>query len=144
MGIGSDDPQNQETAGGEIEGMAIRVHKANSRSAAPLVSLVLLDWECRERFHTLDWLNRQDAPRDQYEIIWVELFHRVVPEAMAQADVVITCGQKGLYHKHIGYNIGLLHARGAIMVICDSDAVYPPGFISSASLPRSRAPTAEN
>ena len=50
---------------------------------------------------------------------------------MEQADVVITCGQKGLYHKHLGYNIGLLHARGAITVICDSDAVYPPGFISS-------------
>ena len=38
------------------------VHKANSRPGEPLVSLVLLDWECRERFHTLDWLNRQDAP----------------------------------------------------------------------------------
>jgi len=111
--------------------MATIVHKANSRPGKPLVSLVLLDWECRERFHTLDWLNRQDAPRDQYEIMWVELFNRVAPRAMEQADVVITCGQKGLYHKHDGYNIGLLRARGAITVICDSDAVYPPGFISS-------------
>ncbi len=111
--------------------MATLVHKANSRSSDPLVSLVLLDWECRERFHSLDWLNRQDAPRDQYEIIWVELFNRVVPAAMELADVVITCRQKGLYHKHHGYNIGLLQARGAITVICDSDAIYPPGFISS-------------
>ena len=110
--------------------MATLVHKANSRSSDPLVSLVLLDWECRERFHSLDWLNRQDAPRDQYEIIWVELFNRVVPAAMELADVVITCRQKGLYHKHHGYNIGLLQARGAITVICDSDAIYPPGFIS--------------
>ena len=31
---------------------------------------------------------------------------------MERADVVITCGQKGLYHKHIGYNIGLLHSKG--------------------------------
>ena len=92
--------------------MTTIVHKANSRSAKPLVSLVLLDWECRERFHTLDWLNRQDAPRDQYEIVWIELFNRVAPEAMERADVVITCGQKGLYHKHDGYNIGLLRARG--------------------------------
>ncbi len=111
--------------------MATLVHKANSRSSDPLVSLVLLDWECRERFHSLDWLNRQDAPRDQYEIIWVELFNRVVPAAMELADVVITCRQKGLYHKHHGYNIGLLQAHGAITVICDSDAIYPPGFISS-------------
>ena len=62
---------------------------------------------------------------------------------MEQADVVITCGQKGLYHKHRGYNIGLLHARGAITVICDSDAVYPPGFISSI-LTAFRLPTARN
>ncbi len=111
--------------------MAAVVHKSNSRAGEPLVSLVLLDWECRERYHTLEWLNRQDAPRDQYEIVWVELYNRVAAEAMEQADVVITCGQKGLYHKHKGYNIGMLQARGAITVICDSDAVYPPGFISS-------------
>ena len=111
--------------------MAMKLHKTNSRPVEPFVSVVLLDWECRERFDTLDWLARQDAPRDQYELIWVELFSRVVPEAMEKADVVITCGQSGLYHKHKGYNTGLLHARGAITVVCDSDAVYPPGFISS-------------
>jgi len=111
--------------------MTTILHKANSRPGTPQVSLVLLDWECRERFHTLDWLNRQDAPREAYEIVWVELYNRVAAEALRQADVVITCGQKGLYHKHQGYNIGLLHGRGAITVICDSDAIYPPGFISS-------------
>ena len=111
--------------------MAVVVHKTNTRAADPLVSIVLLDWECRERFHTLEWLNRQDVPREQYEIIWVELHNRVLPEAMQQADVVLTCGQKGLYHKHKGYNVGLLQARGAITVVCDSDAVYPPGFVGS-------------
>lgn len=113
--------------------MAIKrtsVHKSNSSNKLK-VSVILLDWSCRERFHALDWLNRQNVPREQYELIWIELYDRVVPNAMEKADVVITCGQKGLYHKHEGYNIGLLHAKGKVITICDSDAVFPEDFIAS-------------
>lgn len=107
------------------------IHKNSSFNSSLKVSIILLDWSCRERFHSLDWLNRQNVPRDQYELIWIELYDRVIPEAMEKADVVITCGQKGLYHKHEGYNIGLLHAKGKIITICDSDAVFPEDFIAS-------------
>ncbi|EFK06790.1 conserved hypothetical protein [delta proteobacterium NaphS2] len=64
-------------------------------------------------------------------MIWVELYNRIVPDVMDKSDVVITCNQKGLYHKHIGYNIGLLYARGQVITICDSDALFPPDFIST-------------
>jgi hypothetical protein len=107
------------------------VHKRNSRPTNPLVSVILLDWTCRESFHALDWLGKQDVPRDQYELLWVELYDRVVPAAMEKGDVLITCGQKGLYHKHVGYNVGLLQARGQVVTICDSDAVFPPQFVRS-------------
>ncbi|MBI5599472.1 MAG: glycosyltransferase [Deltaproteobacteria bacterium] len=109
----------------------IKAHKAVERGPLPKVSLILLDWTCRERFFALDWLSKQDVPREEYEIIWVELYDRVVPEAMEKADVVITCGQKGRYHKHAGYNAGLLKARGEVITVCDSDAVFPPDFITS-------------
>jgi hypothetical protein len=107
------------------------VHKENTNLRIPKVSLILLDWSCRERFHALDWLNRQNVPREQYELIWVELYDRVVPEAIEKTDIVITCGQKGLYHKHVGYNAGLIHAKGKVITICDSDAVFPEDFIAS-------------
>lgn len=107
------------------------VHK-NSPPTAPRLSFILLDWECRERFTTLDWLNKQDVPRDQYELIWVELYDRVVDEVMDKADIVITCNQRGTYHKHLGYNIGLLQARGDLVCVCDSDAVFPADFVQSA------------
>jgi glycosyltransferase involved in cell wall biosynthesis len=106
------------------------VHK-NAPPAAPRLSIILLDWSCRERFSSLDWLNRQDLPRDQYELIWVELYDRVVDEVVEKADVVITCSQRGKYHKHLGYNIGLLHARGDLVCVCDSDAVFPGDFVAS-------------
>ncbi|MBI3611419.1 MAG: glycosyltransferase [Nitrospirae bacterium] len=107
------------------------IHKQQIKHSTPSVSLILLDWSCRESFHALDWLSRQNIPRDQYEIIWVELYDRVLPEAMEKADVVITCGQKGMYHKHVGYNAGLLHSKGQVITVCDSDAAFPPDFISS-------------
>lgn len=106
------------------------VHK-NSAPASPRLSFILLDWGVRERFSTLDWLLKQDIAKDQYELIWVELYDRVVDEVMEKADVVITCNQQGTYHKHLGYNIGLLQARGDLVCVCDSDAVFPPDFVRS-------------
>lgn len=110
--------------------MTAFVHK-NSSPSSPRLSIILLDWECRERFTTLDWLRQQDVLKDQYELIWVEAYDRVVDEVMQKADVVITCNQQGTYHKHIGYNAGLLHARGELVCVCDSDAVFPPDFVRS-------------
>ncbi len=106
------------------------VHK-NAGPTSPRLSFILLDWECRERFTTLDWLNKQDIPREQYELIWVELYDRVMDEVMEKADTVITCNQRGTYHKHLGYNVGLLQARGDLVCVCDSDAVFPADFVRS-------------
>ena len=106
------------------------VHK-NLAPEKPRLSIILLDWGCRERFTTLDWLNRQDIPKDQYELIWIELYDRVVDEVIEKADVVITCNQSGTYHKHLGYNVGLLQARGDLICVCDSDAVFPADFVRS-------------
>ncbi len=106
------------------------IHK-NASPSSPRLSIILLDWGCRERFTTLDWLLQQDVPKDQYELIWVEVYDRVVDEVMKKADIVITCNQQGIYHKHVGYNAGLLHARGELICVCDSDAVFPPDFVRS-------------
>ena len=110
--------------------MTVTVHK-NVPPSSPRLSFILLDWGCRERFSTLDWLRQQNVPKDQYELIWVELYDRVIDEVMEKADVVITCNQRGTYHKHLGYNVGLLHARGELICVCDSDAVFPSDFVQS-------------
>jgi glycosyltransferase involved in cell wall biosynthesis len=106
------------------------IHKSASPSL-PRLSIILLDWGCRERFTTLDWLRQQDVSKDLYELIWVEVYDRVIDEVLKKADVVITCNQQGIYHKHVGYNAGLLHARGELICVCDSDAVFPPDFVRS-------------
>jgi len=108
----------------------VEVHKDDA-PPAPRVSIILLDWSVRERFTVLKWLRQQDVPKDQYELIWVELFERVVPEVLESADIVMTCRQHGAYQKHLGYNQGLLKARGEIVVVCDSDAIFPRDFVRS-------------
>lgn len=110
--------------------MTMVVHK-DAGPASPRLSIILLDWGVRERFTTLDWLLAQNVPKDQYELIWIELFDRVIPEVIEKADLVINCNQRGKYHKHKGYNIGVLRSRGDLVCICDSDAVFPPDFVES-------------
>ena len=108
-----------------------KILKKNVTNNLPKVSLILLDWSCRENFFALDWLADQSVDRGDYEIIWVELFDRVLDQVISKVDVYITCGQKGRYHKHIGYNAGLLEASGDVVTVCDSDAVFPKDFILS-------------
>jgi len=46
----------------------------NCTGTNPKVSVVLPDWSCRESLHSLDYLNNQIMPREQYEIIWIEYY----------------------------------------------------------------------
>lgn len=95
------------------------------------LSIILHDWNVRERFHTLDWLSAQTVGRDQYEIIWVECYSRVLENVKAKVDQHLVLNQEGLYHKHKAMNAGLAVASGHIVTFCDSDAVYPPEFVAS-------------
>jgi radical SAM superfamily enzyme YgiQ (UPF0313 family)/tetratricopeptide (TPR) repeat protein len=117
----------------------------NAKTISPQVSVVLLDWSCRESFHALRYLNNQTVPREQYEIVWIEYYGRRSPEienglkeneALGQPPIVdqwIVMGMPGdvYYHKHLMYNIGIFVSRGRIVVICDSDAIFQPTFIES-------------
>ena len=54
----------------------MRFVKRNQREITPEISFVLMDWGCRESFHTLEYLNNQTERRDRYEIIWIEYYDR--------------------------------------------------------------------
>jgi hypothetical protein len=97
----------------------------------PKVSIILLDWSCREQFNSLSWLNDQSVDRDTYELIWIELYDRKINEVIKKADTLICLNQHGVYHKHKGYNQGLLLSNGEVVCICDSDAVFPYNFVES-------------
>jgi hypothetical protein len=114
-------------------------------SSAPRVTVVLLDWSCRESLHSLHYLNRQTVPRDRYELLWMEYFdrrderlRRLLDEDRAAGRppsidqwIVLDVPRSIYYHKHLMYNVGIAAARGSIVVNCDSDAVFRPTFIQT-------------
>ncbi|MFC2040822.1 glycosyltransferase [Chloroflexota bacterium] len=100
------------------------------------VSVILIDWSVRESFHSIDFLNKQTIPRDEYEIIWVEYYdHRPEPlknyTAQGKLDKWLVLNKTGMYMKHLMYNKGVIVSEGEIISICDSDAVFSPTFIQS-------------
>ncbi len=113
--------------------------------SAPVVSIVLLDWSCRESFHILDYLSEQTVPRGQYEVIWIEYYDRRSAEIKKRIDESIKLGKPPVvdkwivmdmpkdvyYHKHLMYNIGIVAGKGKIVTICDSDAIVKPSFVGS-------------
>ena len=123
----------------------MRILFDNPNTLSPQVSIILLDWSCRESFHVLHYLKRQSIPRDAYEIIWIEYFGRKAADIEKWLEesqnwgeppvvdrwIVMDMPDQIYYHKHLMYNIGLIASRGTIFTICDSDAVASPTFIES-------------
>ncbi|MGA2916324.1 MAG: glycosyltransferase [Sedimentisphaerales bacterium] len=114
----------------------------NKQITNPKVSVILLDWSCRESFHCLDYLNKQTISRQSYEIIWIEYYTRKAAEIEAKLKngskspiidqwIMLGMPENLYYHKHLMYNIGIVKSRGDIVVICDSDAIYEPSFVES-------------
>jgi hypothetical protein len=111
----------------------------------PQVSVVLLDWSCRQSAHVLDCLANQSVPRERYEIIWVEYYNQLseclknklrsdCPAASARAvDIaaVLEMPDGLCYHKHMMLNAGLMLARGQIVCFADSDAMMRRTFVES-------------
>jgi len=117
----------------------------NNSSALPKISIILVDWSSRESFHTLEYLNKQTIPRDQYEIIWIEYYGRIAHQMKMGLEeckklgkppildrwIVLGMSEDICYHKHLMYNVSILASKGEVVTICDSDAVVTGTFIES-------------
>ena len=118
---------------------------SGDKQISPKVSIALLDWSCRESFHTLDYLNNQTSLRNQYEIIWIEYYNKRPQEIDSKIKeyealgkppfldkrIVMGIEKDVYYHKHLMYNMGILASRGEIICFCDSDAIVKPTFVES-------------
>jgi hypothetical protein len=112
-----------------------------SSVVSPKVSVVLLDWSVRESLHSLNYLNRQTVPREDYELIWIEYYSRQLEQLteMPAKDsamridqwIMLNMPANCYYHKHLMYNIGIAVSRSNIVCICDSDAMFRNTFIDT-------------
>ncbi|MGE5194658.1 MAG: glycosyltransferase [Deltaproteobacteria bacterium] len=115
---------------------------ANHAKPGARVSVILLDWNVRESFHSLQYLNQQTVDRSRYELIWIQFYDKK-PQPLLDAVrageeagrpivdklVVMNYPRDFIFHKHRMYNLGIVLAEGEICVICDSDAMFTPTFI---------------
>lgn len=117
----------------------------SQRTSEPALSIVLLDWSCRESLHIFDYLSSQTVNRKNFEILWVEYYDRRAdaiktaiarkrgPAAHPPIDkwIVLDMPTNLYYHKHLMYNVGILASAGKIVTFCDSDAIVSDNFVSS-------------
>lgn len=132
----------------------MRIQFTNKNCFSPEVSVILVDWSCRESFHILHYLNNQTILREKYEIIWIEYYGRCPTEIEAGLK---ECGEVGkppivdkwivmdiadnvYYHKHLMYNVGILASNGKIVTLCDSDAIVSPTFVETIIKPFNEDP----
>ena len=105
----------------------MNIIKLNEKKVA--ISLILLDWKCRESFHIFDYLKKQIFK--DFEIIWVE-YYKNYPEELFSKDIdtwiVLEIEDDYYYHKHLMYNVGIFYAKGNIIVIMDSDVMLKETF----------------
>ncbi|MBF0344430.1 MAG: glycosyltransferase [Nitrospirae bacterium] len=113
----------------------------NQRQNKPMLSIILVDWSCRESIHAIDYLNKQSINRDQYEIIWIEYYsrHNADIETVLKKNkksghhvidkwLILNMPDDTLYHKHLMYNAGIAASRGEVVTFCDSDAIFGVNF----------------
>src|SRR5688572_33266729 len=112
---------------------------------SPKLSIVLLDWSCRESFHVLDYLADQTIPRSQYELIWIEYYDRRAEDIDEKLKRYALSGwpppldrwmlmrvpREIYYHKHLMYNAGVVVSRGDVVAICDSDFIVKVSFVGA-------------
>src|SRR6266851_5099101 len=108
----------------------------NSTRKQPRLSLILLDWGVRESFHLLHYLKNQTVSREDFEVILIE-YYDVVSEPLqkfaSEVDswIVMEMPAGCYYHKHLMYNVGVVHSRGDILLFGDSDAMVRPTFVET-------------
>lgn len=117
----------------------------SGRVPAPELSIVLLDWSCRESFHIFDYLAAQTVDRSKFEILWVEYYDRRAKEIEAAVRksqlsgmhppvdkwIVLDMPRSLYYHKHLMYNVGLTASSGKIISFCDSDGLVTQNFVAA-------------
>lgn len=100
------------------------------------LSVILWDCGFREKTHAVDAYLNQSLDPDNYEIIWVEFYDRVLEAIKKYQDqyknVRYVClHQSGTAQYGMCINEGVRLAQGELLVISDGDVIVPDDFLEN-------------
>lgn len=98
------------------------------------ISVIMVDGGFRERFHLIDYLNRQTLPRDEYELIWIEFYSAVKEELKEKTNlkiITLNNSKEIPYHSSYCFNKGIQESKGDLIVVIDADQVVEPTFLET-------------
>lgn len=98
------------------------------------LSVIMFDGGFREKFHMVDYLNRQTLPKDECELIWVEYYGEIKDELKQKPNLkIITLNNSKNTSEHSSYcfNEGIRLSRGEVLVIIDADQAVEPTFLET-------------
>lgn len=104
------------------------------KSKSLKISVLMVDGSFRERFHMIDYLNKQSFPKKDYEMIWVEFYKRVSLKLTKKKNLqIITLNNKKdkPYHSSFCFNEGIRRSRGRVLVIIDADQAVGKNFLQT-------------
>ena len=80
----------------------------------------------------LESLARQTAPRERYEIVYVDCFDRSPRPAVDCCDLTLaTKRATNYYHEHAALNAGLVAASGPLVAVCDGSGPVAETFVDT-------------
>jgi hypothetical protein len=110
---------------GGVRGVRVVRDKAERQRPAPVVSVIVVDGGLTggDAAAVAATARRFDPAGAWCETILVDLGDRPDPTV---ADTVLVCGQDApLFHRHRGFNAGLMQARGRVLVLADRIDALP-------------------
>lgn len=123
--------KNSLLRAGGVKGLILDCMK-ETKADKPLLSVIvcgLAGWTVVE---TLEALAIQTLPRNLFEIIYVDCYATVPPEANSFADYILTLDQQEfLENQAIGYYEGFAQARGELLMIVQPNEVLPEDMLSN-------------
>jgi hypothetical protein len=107
--------------------------KAWKLSVNMKISVIMIDGNFRENTFGSEYFHRQDFDENDYEVIWVEYYHKANPNVAKKKKIkIITLNNEEdqKYHSSFCFNRGVMEAKGEILVIPDADQIVAPNFLS--------------
>jgi hypothetical protein len=97
------------------------------------ISVVMVDGSFRENVFGAECFSKQDFPKEDYEVFWVEFYEKAHPEVYKQDHVQVICldnPEDTVYHSSFCFNEGIRRAQGEIIVIPDADQIVRTDFLT--------------